>query len=134
MTRLRCVVRACIERFAIWFAESFGTTTSFAVWFLLMVAWLSIIPIVGLGQWNSTWGLGGNTTESTVELFLAVATLIRANRIDHHTAQQMNHIEALLEHLGVELDGRRRHSSRTVKCHHCAQLEEAASTSRPTSA
>lgn len=92
-------MKRCIDRFAIWFAAFFGTEASFACWTVLLVLWLVPIFLLGFGRWNSTVGLAGNTIESTFELFLAIAVLIRANQIEARQVRQMEHIEKMVEHL-----------------------------------
>lgn len=94
-------MKRLIDRFATWFTDAFGTEMSFALWTAGLVVWLALIPVLGPGRWNATIGLGGNTVESTVELFLAIATLIRANQVLAEAKRQNGHVEDVKRHLGV---------------------------------
>lgn len=89
------MLRHLIDRFAYWFADAFGTETAFGVCFVLLIVWLALIPVTGIGSWNATWGLGGNTSESTVELFLEIAILLKANQIARRQDEHGKHIERL---------------------------------------
>lgn len=89
--RLR-TVGALFERFCVFFADSFGTPASFTFWALLAGVWLALIPWLGVGRWNSGPGLAGNTVESTAELFLEIAILYKANRIDSRTEAHRDEI------------------------------------------
>lgn len=82
------------ERIAVGFADSFGTPGSFTLWAVLAVAWLALIPFLGLAHWNSGPGLAGNTVESTAELFLEIAILYKANRIDSKTEAHRDEVLA----------------------------------------
>jgi len=93
------VFKRTIDRFAWWFADAFGSEASFGLWTVALVAWLAVIPFMGLSHWNSTIGLGGNTVESTLELFLEIAILIRANQIESRQRQQIDHIEQMVASL-----------------------------------
>lgn len=88
-----------ILRFCSWFARAFGSARCFTICGVLLVVWLACIPILGLAHWNASLGLGGNTAESTVELFLAIATLYVANTIDRRHDDQLARIEEILTHL-----------------------------------
>lgn len=80
-------------RFAIGFSSSFGTARAFGITTALVLVWLAIMPWVGITQWNSSWGLAGNTSESTVELFLAIAVQYTTNRVEIHQHIQMEALE-----------------------------------------
>jgi len=75
-------VRRFIEWLSTEFVDWFGTPVMFAVWTALFAVWLLPLGLEGWARWNATWGLFGNTTESTVELFLEIAILIVARRVD----------------------------------------------------
>lgn len=86
-------------RFAIGFSNSFGTAKAFGLTTALVLVWLAIMPWVGVAQWNASWGLAGNTTESTIELFLAIAVQYTTNRVERHQRSQITTLESAVEHI-----------------------------------
>lgn len=92
-------MRQVIDKVAYWFADAFGTETTFGICAVLLVVWLVLIPFLGLGHWNATVGLGGNTIESTVELFLEIAILLKANQIARRQEEHRDLLDTHSRHL-----------------------------------
>ena len=82
-----------------WYCDVFGTEAAFTVALLLFVAWVIFIPILGWEHWNIGLGLLGNTTESTAELFFAIATLVVARKISVQQRAERLRDEAILQRL-----------------------------------
>lgn len=102
-------MRQLVDRACDWYCNWFGTETAFAISLILLFAWTVLIPVLGWAHWNSTAGLFGNTLESTGEWFFEIAILVVARRVDQrqraqqeHMAQQIEHMERILDHLGVD--------------------------------
>jgi hypothetical protein len=81
------------------FADIFGSPYHFVLALLVLVWWVHFIAELGLARWTLTWGINGNTYESTAEYFLAVATLYLARKIDRRHDEQLRRIEQILHHL-----------------------------------
>ena len=88
-------MRAFFDRFCQGFVDLFGSPASFTFWAVLFVLWVLPMPLLGWTRWNGGLGLFGNTTESTAELFLGIATLYVANKIDARHDRQLERIEQL---------------------------------------
>lgn len=89
-------------RFALAFSDAFGSARAFATTTALVLAWLAIMPWIGVTQWNSSWGLAGNTTESTIELFLAIAVQYTSNRIEKRQEAQMQALLTATQHVSEQ--------------------------------
>jgi low affinity Fe/Cu permease len=95
-------------RFAMWFSSAFGSAKAFTITTSLVLVWLAVMPWIGIARWNASLGLAGNTAESTLELFLAIAVQYTGNRIEKRQEAHMERIErlerAIAQHLGVPVD------------------------------
>lgn len=95
-------------RFTDWFSEIMGKWEVFAFFVLTLIAWVILgVPL----QFSDTWQLIANTPTTWIELFLGLAVLASANRIEKRNfelhvkmAQLMEHIKDLTEAQKVELD------------------------------
>lgn len=88
-----------------WYCRAFGSEAAFAIALVVFLLWAAAIPFLGWQAWNTGPGLLGNTTESTIELFFAIATLVLAGRITAHQAKEREQTDALLAK--IEEQGKR---------------------------
>jgi low affinity Fe/Cu permease len=95
-------------KFTDWFSEVMGTWPVFFFFVVLMLAWIGLGPVL---SYSDSWQLYANTPTTWIELFLGLAVLGSANRIEKRNYQlhlQMEkliaQIETLVEQEKVELD------------------------------
>lgn len=86
------------------FVSIFGSKPHFFLAVIALPLWIAPIFWIGYVRWTTVIGLTGNTFESTVEYYLAVATLYQAARITikQNLQEQANRI--LLERIQTETD------------------------------
>jgi low affinity Fe/Cu permease len=97
------------DKFAIGFADTFGSSFNFTVQAVIVVIWAVVLgPIMG---WSTTWQLLINTPTTIIELFAAItiqygANLIRQDQQKHERQMLtiLTEIQALAELLAANND------------------------------
>lgn len=84
------------NHFADWFSESMGKWPVFIFFILAVLCW----GLAGPGlNYSDTWQLYINTPTTIVELFLGLATLASANRIEKRNYALHQNILKILQHV-----------------------------------
>ncbi len=86
-------------KFADWFSESMGKWQVFLAFIFIILAWGVAGPFM---HFSDSWQLYVNTPTTIIELFLGLATLSSANRIEKRNWQLHLNMMDLIEKLEKE--------------------------------
>ena len=85
-------------RFTDWFSEVMGQWQIFMFFVVIVLAWGILGPAM---SYSDTWQLLINTPTTVIELFLGLAVLASANRIEKRNYLLHVQMEKLLEHVST---------------------------------